>query len=165
MNVIASSIFLQKAVAIGKSSLAPRAPQLFPQTSFVRACTPLFNSLGQRERTVADKAIAEYWETLCQLLPPWKAFRDSLTTAADVRNATTLTSTAVLVALGQIGAIALVRVPDNLKDIVGPLSMVDWSRNNSILEGAAIQDGVLLRGEVAENQTHTILKEICKLGS
>lgn len=163
-NVISYSPFLQKAVALGKSSLAPRAQQLFPHTAFTRACTPLFNALAQLDKKAADKKIAEYWDKLCQVLRPWKAFGESQTTASDIRNSTTLTSTAVLVALGQIGAEVLVRAPDNLPEAVTYLSQIDWSRSlTSIFEGAAIKEGVLIRGDTAERQTFEILKEACKL--
>jgi DGQHR domain-containing protein len=163
-NLIAHSPFLQKAVALGKSSLAPRSQQLFPHTAFARACTPLFNALAKTDKMTADKKIAEYWNELCQVIPPWKAFEDSQITASDVRNSTALTSTAVLVALGQVGAIVLVCEPDNWSKVISPLSLLYWGREkSSVLEGAAIKDGVLLRGEVAESQTFEVLKGACKL--
>lgn len=163
-GVIDCSQFLQKAVALGKSSLAPRAQQLFPQTAFTRACTPFFDALAKTNKAAADKKIAEYWDELCQVIPAWKDYAASLTTASEIRNSTALTSTAVLVALGQIGAIVLASDPDNWPKAISPLSLIDWGRGkSSVLEGTAIKDGVLLRGDVAERQTFEVLQEACKL--
>lgn len=165
-DVIAYSPFLQKAVALGKSSLAPRAQQLFPHTAFTRACAPLFTALAKTDKAAADKKIAEYWDEICQVIPPWKAYDASQTTASEIRNSTALTSTAVLVALGQIGAIVIVCDPNKWQKAISPLSLLNWGRGKySVLEGAAIKDGVLLRGEVAERQTLEVLKGACKLSS
>lgn len=159
-DVTAYSPFLQKAVALGKSSLAPRAQQLFPHTAFARACTPLLNALDKLDKKASDKKIAEFWDKLCQVLHPLKAFGESQITASEVRNTTVLTSTAILVALGQIGAEVLISYPDCWMDAIGQLSKLDWSRGNtSDFEGVAVADGVLVRGEFAESQTLKILKK------
>lgn len=163
-NLILHSFFLQKAIALGKSSLAPRAQQLLPQAAFSRACAPLFDLFDQADDTNVTIRITEYWDYLCKILPPWQDYNNSKITAYEVRNTTVLASTAVLVALGKLGAEVFGRFPDRWQETVCHLSELDWSRNQSTdFEGIALQNGVLLKGALAENQTYELLKTTCNV--
>lgn len=163
-DLLQLSPFLNRAVAVGKCSLAPRAQHLLPHSALARACGPLFDALDHDNDSDPNAQVAAFWDYLCEALPPWYDFFHYRVAASEIRRTTILASTTVLVALGNLGAVLLVRYPSTWKETINCFSGLDWSRSHaSGFEGVALKSGNLLKGANAETSTLGYLRKICEI--
>lgn len=105
--------------------------------------------------------IPEYWQYLSQIIKPWRDFFEGKISAAEVRKKTILSGTATVGASGKLGAQVISAHPESWKKNLIFLKELDWNRiGSSIWEGAAVRNGVLLKGQRAKEITYNILKQI-----
>lgn len=162
-DLFTHSSFLRIAVAVGKSSLAPRARHLLTHTCLAKACNPIFSALEQTGGVNATAMVAEYWQCLSQFIGPWRDYLDGKVSAHNIRKTTILASSTVIAALGRLGAQILIAEQDSWREKVERLAGIDWSRNSPIWKGRVIGGGILLKGVIAEVLTGNILKQTCGL--
>jgi len=162
-DLLAHSQFLRIAVAVGKSSLAPRSRHLLTHSGLARACNPMFSALDRLDRTDTMATVAEYWQCLSQIINPWRDYLNGKVSAHEVRQTTILSSTIVVAALGRLGTQVLTAELGSWRGEIERLADFDWRRNSAIWEGRAIKNGVLSKGETAEVLTGNVLKLKCGL--
>jgi hypothetical protein len=162
-DLLSLSPFLQMAVAIDKSSIAPRSRYLITHSCLAMACSPMFSSFDQHNLTNEMELIAEYWQYLSQIIKPWDDFSEEKISATEVRQKTILSGTATVGGLGKLGAQVITAQPVLWKKNLIPLKEIDWNRNaSSIWDGKAVKNGVLLKGEKAKILIYKKLKQICE---
>lgn len=160
-DLLSLSLFLKVAVAIDKSSIAPRSRYLLTHSCLSMACSPMFSSFDKHNLTNEMELVAEYWQYLGQIIKPWREYFNGKISANNVRQKTILSGTAAVGALGKLGAQIITAEPASWKKKLIPLRELDWKRNaSSIWEGVAVRNDVLLKGEKAKMLTYQILKQI-----
>ena len=163
-DVLVFSQFLSHAVAVGKSTMAPRSKQLLTHSGFIKACKPLFYILFKFGIKDAPVRAAEYWQYLSQVIIPWRNYQDDTLSASVVRNTTVLTSAAMMSALGRLGAQLFKENPNTWRENLANLTDLNWNRGfPSLWEERATRNGRLLKGPRAELRTLNLLKLTCGL--
>ncbi|WP_295443795.1 DNA sulfur modification protein DndB [uncultured Thiodictyon sp.] len=138
---IGFSSFLKRAVDLSTHPRSLRSGRIFTFTGFARACRPLLRDQLAPAAQPAAELLAEWWQYLGDLLPPWRRFAAKLITAPEVRERTVLGNYSILAGLALIGERLLSESPNDWKAHVAPLGYLDWQRDNPQWQASLVAKG------------------------
>jgi hypothetical protein len=159
-KIVRESAFLTKAVAHGKSSLAPRSRKLITESSFAKAAHPGLGLPGSKEN---QQAMAqEFWEMLAITLPEWNAYSAGTLTAAEIRADSILGSAKTFLALGELAGLLFQKFPSDWRSVLTGMAAFDWKRDSSPWAEFACRKGNTLAAG-AKSVASSMLSELERL--
>jgi len=105
----------------------------------------------------------EFWESLAEHIPEWKAVRELKTISSEVRQGFIHTHGITLQAIGRVGNTLLKQYPKNWKQHLEGISVIDWSRTNTDWEGRAMNGGIFTKAHHNIYLTSSYIKKKMKL--
>ena len=125
--ILTESSFLRRAVAIRKSSLAPRSGHLWTGSAMIKALSPFIASDEFTGTAEEVKKIAAIWDCLPRAIPALGDYAEGRIKASQLREESILAQAPTLTAI----AVVLVRIlasPEESRDVcLQKLSVFNWS--------------------------------------
>ena len=139
-----------------RSALSPRSAMLFTLSALTFANREL---LRDYQDTVDDYELASsFWIAVDKNIPDWENVRSGKMTAGALRAATISSHGVVLQAMGRAAAPLLASIRRFDPNHLLRWSTLDWSRGQSLWEGAAIMGGKVWKSSLAISRTSEILR-------
>ena len=167
--ILSSSIF-KDLIEMERNSLALRSRKLFTLSSIYSATKALLDGIvnlnqedGDEEIIKASKMAIEFWESLAQHIPEWRAVRELKTSSSEVRQGFIHTHGITLQAIGRVGNALIKQHPNDWKEHLEAISKINWSRTNIDWEGRAMNGGVFTKAHHNIYLTSSYIKKKLKL--
>ncbi|MES2625269.1 MAG: DNA sulfur modification protein DndB [Pseudomonadota bacterium] len=149
-------IFRDK-VDFEKASIPLRSHKMFTLTSLYDANTELFARTKIVEEGTQDYAqqleqAVAYWTEVTKNMKDWRLAAEGTIPPAAIRQEKICTHSVVLRALGSIGNILLEHYPDEWRQLVKPLSDIDWRKSVGNKVNPLWNDICISAGSVVSNK-------------
>ena len=128
LQVIAGSKFLKHAVALDKSSLAPRSTKLWTGSAIRLAFNALVDSSSTNPTKACVTGLSVCWDSLADSVPLLSAWSAGTTSAREIRSKTVLTSASIIHPLAEICLRLASQSAEQQQRVLANLASVDWSR-------------------------------------
>ena len=128
-KVITGSAFLKYAVAIGKSSLAPRSSRLWTDTAVRNAFNMILDESKIMPAADAAHSFSESWDFLANTVPDLNCYLAKTTSARELRANTILASASIIPALAEITVVLNATPQHERHNLLAKLAAIDWSRD------------------------------------
>lgn len=141
-SVIIQSDMFRDLVEMEKSSLSKRSRKLFTLSALYGATESLLVDLPDRDEGDWASLVQDFWESVADHMPEWKAVRERRINASEVRQDFIHSHGIVLKAIGRAGNALLRTEPSDWRTKLVGLESIDWSRSNvGQWEGRAMNGG------------------------
>ncbi len=139
--VVLKSPLFREVVEMERSTLSRGSRKLFTLSAIYSATKALLQGVEDGSLEAQADRAREYWEEVSKHFRDWRLVRDRKLSACEIRTDFIHSHGVVLQALGRAGNALMKRYPKTWQKKLGPLSEMDWSRNNTFWEGRALLGG------------------------
>jgi DNA sulfur modification protein DndB len=136
-----------------KSSISNRSTKLFTISS-IKNASQVFLGKTKKENISEEEMelTAEYWSEVAANMPDWQAALEKNVLTSELREQYIHAHGVMLQAMGNVGAVLVMRKPKTWRATLKKLKKIDWSRANKEWEGRA-----LVHGRITKARTNVIL--------
>lgn len=148
-----------------KTSISNRSAKLFTLSSIYQATEELLRKSKNETVTEEEKQLAvEFWTELGQIIPEWSMASSKEVSCGSLREGYIHAHGVALQALGIAGADLISKHPNDWKERLQILKLIDWSRSNTeVWEGRAMLHGRINRARPQVTLTANYLKSVLGL--
>ena len=112
---------------------------------------------------LVDRSV-EFWTEVDRLIPQWRAVRENMLSASEVREDYIHTQSVSLCAMGMVGNYLFRNHPEDWKEVLGEMRGLNWSRTNyETWEGRCIEHNQIRKANVNIVLTSNAIKK--KIGA
>ena len=146
---------------MGKTTISNRSTKLFTLSSIYQANLSLLKKKKSDDISPVEKRLAiEFWNEVTKMIPDWQKAKERKVDTATLRRDYIHAHGLALHAIGIAGADLIQLYPNNWKDKLVNLSVIDWSRSNAkFWEGRAMIGGRVSKASNNLVLTVNVLKE------
>lgn len=153
-----------KITEMERSTLSLRSRKLFTLSALYQASTNVMSMFIDDGEATTISQLSRFWKAVATQFPAWHQVARGQLSAADVRRDLLHSHGIVLHALGRAGSALMTKHPDDWERRFGPLSEIDWSRQNSSLwEGRAMVAGKVSKAAAQVTLVTNVLKKRLKV--
>lgn len=147
-----------------RSTLSARSRKLFTLSALHFASVDFLSDKEIEDFPRASQRSQEFWEAVGEQIPEWVYVRESRMTAGEVRKDFIHCHAIVLQALGRAGRDLYAQFPNEIKNRLQRLRIIDWSRSNAqVWEGRAMLGGSMAKSGLNVTLTTNELKRVLGL--
>ena len=149
-----------------KTTISNRSIKMFTLSSIYQGTAELLGKKSKIKKVTSDEIALtrEFWIEITRNIPEWEQLIKHMVSSSELRNEFVHAHGLALHALGIAGHALIERYPDDWKERLKVLQLIDWSRTNvKVWEGRAMNNGRISKAQMNLTLTTNYLKQMMKI--
>jgi DNA sulfur modification protein DndB len=146
-------------VEMERSTISERSSKMFPFSGVYSATKYLLPSDIKKDFEKTVKHLIEFWECVGNQFDKWKAVRNGIAPASELRRDYINTHVVILQAIGISGKTLMEKFPSNWKVKMKSLKDIDWLKTNPIWQNRILLNGRVIKSTISITLASNVIKK------
>lgn len=146
-------------VEMERSTISERSSKMFPFSGIYSATKYLLPGDIKKDFEKTVKHLIEFWECVGNQFDKWKAVRNGIAPASELRRDYINTHVVILQAIGISGKTLMEKFPSNWKVKMKSLKDIDWLKTNPIWQNRILLNGRVIKSTISITLASNVIKK------
>ena len=142
-----------------RSTISERSSKMFPFSGIYSATKYLLPTDIKKDFEKTVKHLIEFWECVGNQFDKWKAVRNGIVPASELRRDYINTHVVILQAIGMSGKTLIEKFPSNWKTKMKSLKDIDWLKANPIWQNRILLNGRVIKSNLSITLASNVIKK------